>query len=71
MSYCFDVQMRAWRMFKTAGGTQEWYVTELFEQLLDAMHSANHRLDDKINKDRAVSQAAKRLEEQLDHEGDE
>jgi hypothetical protein len=33
-----------------------------FGALIDAMHSANHRLDDGINKDREVDVATRKLE---------
>ena len=34
-----------------------------FGAVIDAMHSANHRLDDGINKDREVDVAARKLEQ--------
>jgi hypothetical protein len=36
-----------------------------FGALIDAMHSANHRLDDGINKDREVDVAARKLDQYL------
>jgi hypothetical protein len=34
-----------------------------FGAVIDAMHSANHRLDDGINKDREVDVATRKLEQ--------
>lgn len=62
MSYCFDVQMKAWRKLQK---TRSVTLSHLFENLMEDIHSANHRLDDKINADREVSFTARRLEKLL------
>ena len=64
MSYCFDIQMRAWGMIRPKSGNQT--LAYAFEDLLSTIHSANHRLNDRINQDRAVSKSAERLDEVIE-----
>lgn len=69
MSYAFDVQARAWSRFREATVDRvDWYGPHLFEMLFSEMHSANHRLDDQVNKDPGVGKAARELEEWLEKE---
>jgi hypothetical protein len=61
MSYCYDTMRRVWdeRIVPTLDDEE---LAFRFGALIDAMHSANHRLDDGINKDREVDVAARKLE---------
>jgi hypothetical protein len=61
MSYVYDTMRRVWdeRIVPHLGDEE---LAFRFGALIDAMHSANHRLDDGINKDREVDVAARKLE---------
>lgn len=59
MSYCYDTMRR---VFETSFAKGDQLSME-FSMLIDAMHSANHRLQDGINKDRGVTEATRSLEE--------
>jgi hypothetical protein len=65
MSYCYDTMRRVWTTNIVPKLDDEELVFR-FEALIDAMHSANHRLDDGINKDREVDHAARKLEKYVD-----
>jgi hypothetical protein len=61
MSYVYDTMRRVWdEQIVPHLGDEE--LAFRFGALIDAMHSANHRLDDGINKDREVDVAARKLE---------
>jgi|SRR5215831_3864827 len=68
MSYAYDVMNR---IFADVYAGQHPEIDELFRQLIEAMHSANHRTPsadgtfkgDGIDKDGGVSRAARALEE--------
>lgn len=61
MSYCYDTMRRVWDE-RIAPKLDDDELAFRFGALIDAMHSANHRLDDGINKDREVDVAARKLE---------
>lgn len=70
MSYCFDVVSRVYRE-KILPHVPDQEVAALFADVLDEMHSANHKLPsadglfkgDGLNKDPRVTRAAQVLEE--------
>lgn len=61
MSYCYDVMSRVFDEHIYA--KLDPRLSMEFSMLIQAMHSANHRLNDGINKDLNVSVAARDLEE--------
>ena len=61
MSYVYDTMRRVWDEQIVPKLDDEELVFR-FGALFDAMHSANHRLDDGINKDREADVAARKLE---------
>ena len=61
MSYVYDTMRRVWDV-EIAPRVDDEELKFRFGALIDAMHSANHRLDDGINKDREVDVAARKLE---------
>ena len=62
MSYVYDTMRRVWddRIAPTLNDEE---LSFRFGALIDAMHSANHRLEDGINKDREADIAARKLEQ--------
>jgi hypothetical protein len=62
MSYCYDVMRRVFDA-QIAPHVPDEKVTLLFGFLIDEMHSANHTLNDGINKNGRVSGAAKALDD--------
>jgi len=67
MSHCYDVMTKAWNHF--AKQLPETDSTLTFWILIEAMHSANHRHNDIINKDHDVTRIAMQLEASLKAEG--
>jgi hypothetical protein len=61
MSYVYDTMRRVWDEHIVPKLDDEELVFR-FGALIDAMHSANHRLDDGINKDREADVTARKLE---------
>jgi len=61
MSYCFDVMSRVFDQHIAPKIDQE--IAMEFSMLIQEMHSANHRLNDGINKDNQVSKQARDLAE--------
>ena len=61
MSYVYDTMRRVWDERIVPKLDDEELVFR-FGALIDAMHSANHRLDDGVNKDREADVAARKLE---------
>jgi len=61
MSYVFDTMRRVWDECVVPKLDDEELVFR-FGALIDAMHSANHRLDDGVNKDREADVAARKLD---------
>ena len=61
MSYVYDTMRRVWDERIVPRLDDEELVFR-FGALIDAMHSANHRLDDGVNKDREADVAARKLE---------
>jgi hypothetical protein len=64
MSYVYDTMRRVWDV-EIAPKLDDEELVFRFGALIDAMHSANHRLDDGINKDREADVAARKLEQFL------
>ena len=62
MSYCYDTMRRVWDE-QIVPRLDDDELAFRFGALIDAMHSANHRLDDGINKDREVDVAVRKLEQ--------
>jgi len=62
MSYVYDTMRRVWDD-RIAPNLNDDELAFRFGALIDAMHSANHRLDDGINKDREADVAARKLEQ--------
>jgi hypothetical protein len=76
MSYAYDVMMRVWmdhlRPHVVASEDAKYHeLADRFEELIESMHSANHKVPsadgvfkgDGLNKDPAVSRAARELDE--------
>lgn len=63
MSYAYDVLQRALITERNQHGSS--CVQFCIEMLVAEMHTANHRLNDAINKDADVSEAARELDEAL------
>lgn len=61
MSYVYDTMRRVWDERIVPKLDDEELIFR-FGALIDAMHSANHRLDDGVNKDREADVAARKLE---------
>ena len=61
MSYCYDTMRRVWDE-RIVPKLDDDELAFRFGALIDAMHSANHRLDDGINKDREVDVVTRKLE---------
>ena len=61
MSYVYDAMRRVWDE-RIVPKLDDDELAFRFGARLDAMHSANHRLDDGINKDREVDVATRKLE---------
>ena len=61
MSYVYDTMRRVWDERIVPRLDDEELVFR-FGALIDAMHSANHRLDDGVNKDREADVAARKLD---------
>ena len=69
MSYVFNVQLRVWnRLRELAGSRIGYWPGHLFENLLEAIRSADQRLDNQINRDGDVGRAARELEAWLEKE---
>ncbi len=72
MSYAYDILASVWAQ-QIRPKIEDKTLAMLFEELIEAMHSANHRLPmadaklkgDGINKDPEVSQAARALDEYI------
>jgi hypothetical protein len=62
MSYVYDTMRRVWNE-QVVPKLDDEELAFRFGALIDAMHSANHRLDDGINKDREVDVATRKLEQ--------
>ena len=62
MSYVYDTMRRVWDE-RIVPRLDDAELAFRFGALIDAMHSANHRLDDGINKDREVDVATRKLEQ--------
>jgi hypothetical protein len=62
MSYVYDTMRRVWDD-QIAPNLNDDELAFRFGALIDAMHSANHRLEDGINKDREADVAARKLEQ--------
>ena len=62
MSYVYDTMRRVWDE-RIVPRLDDDELAFRFGALIDAMHSANHRLDDGINKDREVDVATRKLEQ--------
>jgi hypothetical protein len=62
MSYVYDTMRRVWDE-RIAPNLNDDELAFRFSALIDAMHSANHRLADGINKDREADIAARKLEQ--------
>ncbi len=73
MSSTFDTLCHALRTISTRDNltTRQKDILSYVLDLTEEMHSANHRLDDVINKDLDVSLAARRLRIVLDTEDPE
>jgi hypothetical protein len=67
MSYSFDTMSRAWAQLSQdlPPAVREGEAAMMFGFLIEAMHEANHQLDDRVNKDPRVSRTAQRLETAL------
>lgn len=73
MSYCYDVMSRVFA--QEIAPKLEAGLALHFEMLIEAMHSANHRVPsadgvfkgDGINKSREVSEAARELDDYISH----
>jgi hypothetical protein len=61
MSYVYDTMRQVWDE-RIVPKLNDDELAFRFGALIDAMHSANHRLDDGINKDREADAAARKLE---------
>jgi hypothetical protein len=61
MSYVYDTMRRVWDE-QIVPKLDDEELAFRFGALIDAMHSANHRLDDGVNKDREADVAARKLE---------
>jgi hypothetical protein len=61
MSSVYDTMRRVWDKRIVPRLDHEELVFR-FGALIDAMHSANHRLDDGVNKDREADVAARKLD---------
>jgi len=67
MSYCFDQTVRMFRE-RFAARSGDDFEMNLFEMILQEMHSANHSLGDEINKNSQVTRAVRSYEEYVnDH----
>ena len=64
MSYVYDTMRRVWDV-EIVPRLDDDELIFRFGAVIDAMHSANHRLDDGINKDREVDVATRKLEQYL------
>jgi hypothetical protein len=64
MSYCYDVMSRVW-VTAIRPYVPNDALAFRFEVLIEAMHSANHRLGDGINHDAEVSKVARALDAEL------
>ena len=62
MSYVYDTMRRVFDD-RIAPNLNDDELAFRFGALIDAMHSANHRLEDGINKDREADIAARKLEQ--------
>jgi hypothetical protein len=67
MSYVYDTMRRVWDE-RIVPKLNDEELAFRFGALIDAMHSANHRLDDGINKDREVDAATRKLEKYVTRE---
>lgn len=67
MSYAFDILSRAWEQLKQELPPEhrDGVVAMRFGFLLEELHDANHRVNDAINKDSAVTADARRLDSAL------
>lgn len=70
MSHCYDIMAKAWSQFaaQLPKEVREGQVATYFGLLIEEMHEANHRLKDAINKDRAVSRTAVKLDNAIAEE---
>jgi hypothetical protein len=68
MSYVYDTMRRVWDE-RIVPQLNDDELAFRFGALIDAMHSANHRLDDGINKDREVDVATRKLEQYVSGRG--
>jgi hypothetical protein len=63
VSYCFDVLERTWAELRRQLPDSELVIR--FELMLHELHSANHRLADKVNQDPGMRSLARELESAL------
>jgi hypothetical protein len=68
MSYVYDTMRRVWDE-RIVPHLDDEELAFRFGALIDAMHSANHRLDDGINKDREVDVVTRKLEQYVSGRG--
>lgn len=64
MSYVFDQTVRMFRE-RFAPRSGDSFETNLFEMILQEMHSANHAMNDAINRNSSVSRAVREYEDYI------
>lgn len=70
MSYAFDTLSRAWQQLRKElpDNVRDGELAFRFEQMLEELHDANHRLRDAVNHDTRVTEQAHRLDRTMNKE---